>query len=328
MGRQATPLTTPVPDVPLDAAGLNEAQQIIANAMSEYSADRDLLNQLLGQAQMADSIAKFSLTVSTSKLAYVKENKLYRALRGQKSADGQQFLEGTWDEFCQLIGRSRQQIDTDITNLRAFGEEALESMSRMGIGYRELRQYRRLDADQQIALIEVAKAGDKTAFLDIAEELINRHSQEKAAMEQKLTDQAADLDAKGEVLAGKNQKIDDLSQALHKAQRRIAEMPADEAVSQMRQEVTQCAYKAEVAVRGELAAGIDVILSGSNQADNTLFINNLIGQVEQALLELRNKYGISTDIGLVPTFLRPDAEDVVRAALKQAELENNHGTAQ
>ncbi len=32
----------------------------------------------------------------------------------------------------------------DIANLRTFGEEALESMSRMGIGYRELRQWRKL----------------------------------------------------------------------------------------------------------------------------------------------------------------------------------------
>ncbi|OQS37621.1 hypothetical protein B0T45_13945 [Chromobacterium haemolyticum] len=37
---------------------------------------------------MADVFAKFSETVSTSKLAYVKENKLYRALKGRKSGNG------------------------------------------------------------------------------------------------------------------------------------------------------------------------------------------------------------------------------------------------
>lgn len=44
--------------------------------------------QLLGQAPMADVFAKFSETVSTSKLAYVKENKLCRALKGRKSGNG------------------------------------------------------------------------------------------------------------------------------------------------------------------------------------------------------------------------------------------------
>jgi hypothetical protein len=50
-----------------------------------YEADRDLANQLLGQAQMALAFEEFSLTVRTSKLAFVKENKLYRALKGKKS---------------------------------------------------------------------------------------------------------------------------------------------------------------------------------------------------------------------------------------------------
>ncbi|WP_255306833.1 hypothetical protein [Gilliamella sp. GillExp13] len=36
---------------------------------------------------------------------------------------------------------SRVKVDDDIANLRILGEEALESMSRMGIGYRELYQY-------------------------------------------------------------------------------------------------------------------------------------------------------------------------------------------
>ena len=53
----------------------------IAQGMHE---ERDLVNQLLGQAQMADAFAKFSVTVTTSKLVYVKENKLYRALKGMK----------------------------------------------------------------------------------------------------------------------------------------------------------------------------------------------------------------------------------------------------
>ncbi|MGP5781540.1 hypothetical protein ACTX1J_32725, partial [Pseudomonas aeruginosa] len=148
--------------------------------------ERDLLNQLLGQAQMAGAFEEFSRTVRTSKLAYVKENKLYRALAGRSSPHGAENLSGTWEEFCNLLGRSVDQVDRDIANLRAFGEEALESMSRMGIGYRELRQYRKLPDDQKTALIEVAKTGDKEAFVDLAEEMIAKHSKEKEELQAKL----------------------------------------------------------------------------------------------------------------------------------------------
>ncbi|MFV9461976.1 hypothetical protein ACNUIY_09140 [Pseudomonas aeruginosa] len=198
----------------------------IAQGMHE---ERDLVNQLLGQAQMADAFAKFSVTVTTSKLAYVKENKLYRALKGMKSGHGDQFLTGTWEEFCDLLGRSREQVDRDIANLRAFGEEALESMSRMGIGYRELRQWRKLPEDARSALIEAAKQGNKDAVEYLAEELIATHTKEKAALEKQVEDLRADNEALGERMARKSRELDETVHELEKTKRRIQTMKADEA---------------------------------------------------------------------------------------------------
>lgn len=119
--------------------------------------ERDLLNQLLGQVQMADAFAKFTATVAVSKMAYVKENNLYQSLAGIKSRGGRGF-DGTWEDFCKLLGTSAPKVNEDITNLRAFGEEALESMSRMGIGYRELRQFRKLPEDPSTARKTTRKA--------------------------------------------------------------------------------------------------------------------------------------------------------------------------
>ena len=184
----------------------------LAQLQASYGQERDLLNQLLGQAQMADAFAKFSGTVTTSKLAYVKENKLYRALKGQENPARDGFLSGTWDEFCGLLGRSSEHADRDIANLKAFGEEALESMSRMGIGYRELRQYRRLPEDQKLALIEVAKAGDKDGFLDLAEEMIARHAKEKEQLTTQVEEAKATLEAKDRVLADKNERLTKLEE--------------------------------------------------------------------------------------------------------------------
>jgi len=142
---------------------------------------RDLVNQLLGQAQAAAALSQISQTIGVSKLAYVKETKLYKALKGMKP-NGLE-LSGTWEEFCGLLGMSDEKANQDIANLRAFGEEALEGMSRMGIGYRDLAQYRKLPTDERAALIEAAKSGDKDQLLDLAESIMVKHAKEKAELE-------------------------------------------------------------------------------------------------------------------------------------------------
>ncbi|WP_236212992.1 hypothetical protein [Metapseudomonas otitidis] len=223
MARKATtPVIQPMPEINQEAyqedAGALSMLGSIAQGIQD---ERDLVNQLLGQAQMADAFAKFSVTVTSSKLAYVKENKLYRALAGKSSGNGYQ-LQGTWEEFCGLLGISREKADLDIQNLRAFGEEALESMSRMGIGYRELRQYRRLPEDQKSALIEVAKTGDKESFVELAEEIISKHSAEKADLEKKLADVQGDYDALSKVEADTSRKLRETRLELERSQLRTA----------------------------------------------------------------------------------------------------------
>lgn len=72
-----------IPDVALNPE-LEATQNLIATVSSQMNDERDLLNQLLGQAQMAGAFEDFSRTVRTSKLAFVKENKLYRNLKDAK----------------------------------------------------------------------------------------------------------------------------------------------------------------------------------------------------------------------------------------------------
>lgn len=91
------------------------------------------------------------------------------------------FLKGTWAEFCGLVGISYEKADVDIANLHTFGEEALESMSRMRIGYREWRQFRKLLEDSKTMLIDVAKKGDKESLLELAEELIARKKKKSSS---------------------------------------------------------------------------------------------------------------------------------------------------
>lgn len=233
-----------------------EASNLYAAVQAEYNGERDLVNQLLGQAQMADAFGKFSQTVWSSKLAYVKENKLYRALAGKQMPNGLAFS-GTWSEFCELLGISDEKANQDIANLQAFGEEALESMSRMGIGYREMRQYRRLPEDQQAALIEVAKSGDKDAFIELAEEVITKHAKEKAELSSKLEDAKHDYDALSKVEADTRERLRDARLSMEKLQLRT--MPWDEVIAPLKQEISarQCLIDEALARHLEAADALD-----------------------------------------------------------------------
>jgi len=157
---------------------------------------RDLINQLLGQAQAADAIRQISQTIGVSKLAYVKENKLYRGLRGMPAPNAfGVVLQGTWEEFCGLLGMSDEKANQDIANLRAFGEEALESMSRVGIGYRDLRQFRKLPPDQREALALIAKTGNRDDLLEAAYDAIEKERTTAQELQVKNAELAEDLKA-------------------------------------------------------------------------------------------------------------------------------------
>ncbi|WP_213148842.1 hypothetical protein [Pseudomonas aeruginosa] len=293
MARKAsTPKIDPMPEInqeafqeDVNAVGVLGA---IAQGMHE---ERDLVNQLLGQVQMADSFAKFSATVAVSKMAHVKENKLYRALKGQKNRDGRGFS-GTWEEFCELLGTSAPKVNEDISNLRQFGEEALESMSRMGIGYRELRQWRKLPDDARSALIEASKQGNKEAVEYLAEELIATHTKEKAALEKQVEDLRADNEALGERMARKSRELDETVHELEKTKRRIQTMKADEAEKELRQEATAIAFEAEADISGKLREAFSVMLDHAEKTgtDPRTFQAGLVRHLEKLLLQIREEF--------------------------------------
>lgn len=240
--------TTRTPEQ-LDAAGVvidhhalddaHTALTIAAEARASYADDRDLVNQLLGQAQMADAFGKFSQTVWSSKLAHVKENKLYRALAGKKTPNGLEFS-GTWEEFCRLLGVSDEKANQDIANLRTFGAEALESMSRMGVGYRDLRQFRQLPEDGQLALIEAAKAGDKESLLDLAETLIARQQAERDSLQRQIAQREDDItrlraekEASDELVRDRDEQVARLTKHRRKVERSGARVQAEELLADM-----------------------------------------------------------------------------------------------
>lgn len=286
--------------------------QALANLQSQYNDERDLVNQMLGQAQMAESFAKFALTVSTSKLAYVKENKLYRAIKGKKSADGQQFT-GTWEEFCSLLNRSRQQVDEDIANLSFLGEEALESMSRMGIGYRELRQYRKLSDDQKTALIEVAKAGDKESFVELAEEIMVKHSREKESLNKQVATLKSENESYQRITAEKDQKLNEQHAELIRRTTPSADIYLEERQEKERNALSLLHDTSNIAIAAVQKFHRE-ILSISEFSDIGIVgeeINNAIHYVYQRIAQVSVELGIQVDFQEIvnPSWAQPLVQD-------------------
>lgn len=215
------PAETKIPNGIPEGHAVTLAEEKIAHITHAYTEDRDLMNQLIGQVQMASALSKFADVVSLTKLQHIKETKLYRALAGKKGVDrdGNEIADvGTFEGFCLAIGSTRQKVDEDLLNLRIFGEEAMNNLTRIGAGYRELRQLRKLPEDQQSALIEVARLGDKESFVDLAEEIITKHAAEKSALEKQVFELEEDAKALDQIVAKKEASITEKEKLIHKLQ--------------------------------------------------------------------------------------------------------------
>ncbi|EBV8361901.1 hypothetical protein IAK79_002456 [Salmonella enterica] len=272
--------------------------------------ERDLLNQLLGQAQMADAISKFSRTVRLSKLAHVRENRLYKGLRGKKMPNGSA-LSGTWEEFCSLLGYSKDKVDLDIQNLRTFGEEALESMSRMGIGYRELRQFRKLPEDSKTALIEVAKQGDKESLLDLAEELIARQNDEKEQLAKQLADTEADLEASRKRAADLKSSRDELEDKLH--EERFKPITDSELAERTRLEATSISSKIARELMGALQGAFAELEkdTADRGVDHSSFMAGLVCEIRSELDDIVTRFSIPDMVAEVtpPAWINDNTEE-------------------
>lgn len=165
-------------------------------------------------------------------------------------------------------------------------------MTRMGIGYRELRQWRRLPDDAKSALIEASKLGNLDAVQYLAEELIHTHTKEKDELQKKLTDTQADYDALGEVLSKKSAELDRTRQDLEKAKRRIETMSADEAAKELRQEVVGIAFEAEADISGKLRAAFASLEQHGSEtgSDHRNFQAQLIAHLQRLLGELKAEF--------------------------------------
>ena len=326
-GRPAMPAAQAVAVV---LNGEETAQEVaavdgLAQLQASYGQGRDLVNQLLGQAQAFQAAGNLLQTFGVSKLALVKENKLYQQLSGMKAPNGLE-LKGTWVEFCGLLGISDDKANEDINNLNAFGEDALEQMQRIGIGYRELRQYRKLPEDQKQALIEVAKAGDKEGFVELAEEIIAKHAKEKEQLTAQVEEAQATLEAKDRVLQTRAELIGKLEEQVAG---KFKPLPGSEARTAQEQallkELDEGTSSAFLSMHRTFKAA-DAALSGSGARDAIQArARQAVEFLAQQLADMCEEFGISVDLEerINPSWLSEDAI----AALEARNAANPHTNA-
>lgn len=300
-------------DIELDADKVSAVHNTAA-LLSQHNDDRDTLNQIIGQIQMTGAISKLTTVVGLSKLAHVKESRMYKALAGKKGVDrhGNEIADvGTWEGFCLAIGTTRQKADEDIINLRTFGEEALEDLARVGAGYREMRQYRKLPQDQRIALIEAAEAGDKDSFIELAEELIGKHAKEKEQLQADRDEALADYEAQSELLAKKNKELDSTKQELEKSRRRIAHQNPSEVEQQLRTETAATIAEIDSLFKSKLQAAAEALVEHGNNTvtDQRSYLGTMVVYLEQQLQRFKEQYALTNDANLTeePDWMKPEA---------------------
>lgn len=299
-------------DMELDASKAVSLQNTAA-LLERQNEERDTLNQIIGQIQMTDAISKLTTVVGLSKLAHIKETRMYKALAGKKGADrhGNEIADvGTWEGFCLAVGTTRQKADEDILNLRQFGEEALENLTRIGAGYRELRQYRKLPADQKQALIEIAATGDKEGFVELAEEIISKSAKDKEQLQSDLDESRADYDAQSQLLKKTRDELDQTKLELSKAKYRIITQKPDDVEHQLRTETAAIAAEIDALFKNKLAAAAQALMEhGSNSAtDQQGYLGTMISYLERQLEQLKEQYSLQDSLyDEQPEWMRPEA---------------------
>ena len=274
---------------------MEQQQSAVSLVAKQMTQAKTQAHEIFGMVKAFDFTQKL-LTVSTLKLlANIKETKQYKDLDIYDASGNCQHV-STWDEFCNLLGFSRQKIDTDLLNLSDFGETFLETSQRLGLGYRDLRKLRKLpeDARAEIVVAEFSETADKEELLEKIEELTAKHAQEKQILEGQLKQSHANYEAQSKALKNENDRINQLDIELEKKKNHINTLSPDEKGGLLRKETSHPAYNAEAILRGQVWKAFETLDSHTQESgiDHKQFMVGTLAEIELVLNELRTAFNL------------------------------------
>ena len=100
------------------------------------------VHEVIGQIKATAMMSKFGDVTSLMWLKEVKDSKIYKDVPNV----------GTWEKFCESVGKDRSTVDQDLLNLATFGEEFLGMVTSLRVGYKDLRKLRQLTHDGSITV--------------------------------------------------------------------------------------------------------------------------------------------------------------------------------
>lgn len=180
------------------------------NANLEQQKREKLIAQtyrMLGRIETAGLFGKLTTVSSLVWLKEVKESKIYKDLPGI----------GTWESFCNHLGRSRRHIDRDLDNLNVFGQDFLDTVSSFKLGYKDLRKLRKSITDGDMVI-----DGD---LVIIGEEKIPLSPDYKddleAAFESIIDERDRQIEERDTKLRAKDRVLEEKERVIQKQEREI-----------------------------------------------------------------------------------------------------------
>lgn len=285
------------------ASGEVETDNDFENLQVSDSVRDNLLFQIgmqSGKAQMSKAISRFADVAYLETLRKTKESKEYKGLKGIALGDGT-VLEGTWTEYCQLIGSSRRTVDERLANLIEFGNEALISMQSIGMGVRDLRKLRSLPEDAQKEIIEgvETKSKDKDELIDLMEEQAAKHRKESNTLKEKVIESKNKLKAIDDVLEQKNKRLNEIEKELAVVKGECSPAKTQQLIEEKNKLLNQAVFDAKHDVQLALAAFKDAVVAINNSehpADLYDSYQNAMSEIVNSMMLFSRQTGLDQTI--------------------------------
>ncbi|MCG9722680.1 hypothetical protein [Shewanella sp. Isolate7] len=243
-------------------AEITQTMETTIEAAVSNGSTEDLMELCLlaGQAKMARALADFSNVISLENLRNIKKSKQYKLLKGKKGKHGAVFT-GTWDDFCEYLGMSRQMVDEQIKNAEIFGMKALESLQSIGMGIRDLRRLRQLPENELKAIVDGDQllVDSKEEALDIIEEMAAKHRAESNQLNEKVEHLELSAKASDQLLEKKGKQIQELEKALEIAKGKGTPAQVKQLEAERNKVLSQAIINAKYEVFKGLAAFEDAV---------------------------------------------------------------------
>lgn len=282
-----------------DQLALIEAENI-ASSFGDQKSALLLVGMMAGRAQLAKTIADFSNVINLQTLKEVKESKNYKELKGAKTASGA-VMTGTWDDFCQMIGLSRQMVDEQIKNADIFGMKALESLQSIGMGIRDLRRLRQLPDEELSAIIEgdTLKVNSKDEALDIIEEMAAKHRTETQQMNEQISTLEENKRATDRLLEDKNKRLLDIEKELEIAKGKGSPAKIKQLEAERFENLRQGVNLATTGLLAAIARFNDAVME-VRKVDHPVDVDDVctssIAQVVSRLIDSSSETGLYPDV--------------------------------